>query len=477
MKPQVTSEAIPPLDDAFIERLKAILPGAVITESGQLESYLAEERGLFTSTARVVIVPDNTERLAEAVRLCAEHRVPMVPQGGNTGLVGGAVANQGEVVVSMRRMRAVRNIDPVNFTATVEAGCILADLQNAADAESCLFPLSLGAEGSCTVGGNIASNAGGMGVLRYGNMRELTLGLEVVLPDGRIWNGMRPLYKDNSGYSLKNLFIGSEGTLGFVTAAVVKLFPKPRHVQTAFCALPSVAAALQLLSLARRNSGDAVTAFELMSDFSLDIVCRHTDRDSPLSEPAPWFAMIELSSSRPQDNLQEIFQSTLEEAFEAELILDAVIASSLEQGYKLRQLRESTPEAQKRAGGSIKHDVSVPVSSIPTFIERASDAIAEYMPGIHFCIFGHVGDGNVHYNLTQPDDMTKEAFLAHWGAVNDIVHPLAASLGGSISAEHGIGLLKVSEIKSYRSPEEQDLLRGIKQAVDPENLMNPGKMI
>ncbi|MGD1877088.1 MAG: FAD-binding oxidoreductase [Kiloniellaceae bacterium] len=467
--------ALPP---GFVDRLVAVLPeSAIITAPGRLAGYLVEERGLFAGTAQVVIAPATTQELAAAVKVCTAAGVPMVPQGGNTGLVGGAVARKGEVLVSMTRMNRIRNVDPVNYTITVEAGVVLADVQRAAADAGCLFPLSLGAEGSCTIGGNIASNAGGVGVLKYGNTRELTLGLEVVLPDGEIWDGMRALWKDNSGYSMKNVFIGSDGSLGFVTAAVMKLFPAPAESRTAFCALPSVESALELLSLARRRSGDQVTAFELLSDFSCSIVCRHTGGVFPLESSAPWYALIELSSSREGSDLRDVFDAMLEEAFERGLVTDAVIAESVDQEKRLWHLRESIPEAQKKAGGSIKHDVSVPVSRVPEFIGRASAAVRDYMEGIHVCAFGHVGDGNIHYNLTQPDGADAQAFLKHWDVVNGIVYPIVKELDGSISAEHGIGLLKVEEVKGYRSLVEEKLNRRIKAALDPEGLMNPGKFI
>lgn len=467
-----------PLPDGLVARLGAVLDRAgLITEAGDRAVYLVEERSLFESRAEVVVAPRTSAELSAVVRLCAAAGVPLVPQGGATGLVGGAVAGTGDILVSLKRMNAIREVDPVNFTLTAEAGCILADLQVAAREAGCLFPLSLGAEGSCTIGGNIASNAGGVGVLKYGNTRELTLGLEVVLADGRIWNGMRPLYKDNSGYSLKNLFIGSEGTLGIITAAVLKMFPRPVQKETAFCALGSPDDALELLSLARRLSGDAVSAFELMSDFSLDIVCRHAGGRRPYETEAPWHALIELSTSRPGNDLRACFEAVLEKSFARGLLRDGVVAESEEQAVRLWRLREATPEAQKRAGGSIKHDISVPVSRVPDFIARASAAVKKRMPGIHVCAFGHVGDGNVHYNLTQPDHMEKAAFLAHWDEMNEIVHDIVRDIGGSISAEHGVGLLKLGVLAEFRSPVENELMASLKRAVDPRNLMNPGKLV
>lgn len=464
--------------NAVLERLASALPqGSLLTDPASLERHLVEERGKFHGKARAVLAPASTEELARAVAICAEAGVALVPQGGNTGLVGGAVSAEGEIVVSLHRMNRILAVDPVNFTMTVEAGVILASIQETARDAGCLFPLSLGAEGSCTIGGNIASNAGGVGVLKYGNTRELVLGLEVVLPDGRIWNGMRPVLKDNTGYSLKNLFIGSEGTLGIVTRAVLKLFPAPQQKQTAFCALNSVADALALLSLARKSSGDAVTAFELMSRFSLDLLEKHLGLPALIEGAYPWYALIELSTSRPGTDLREEFEAMLGEAIEQGLVQDAVLPESLDQAARLWRMRESIPEAQKHAGGSIKHDIAVPVSCIPDFIDRAGAAVLARLPGTRICAFGHVGDGNVHYNLTQPEDMDKAEFLALWDEMNAIVHAIAAGLNGSISAEHGIGLLKVEEVEHFRSAEEHDLMLAIKRAIDPAGIMNPGKLI
>lgn len=464
-------------DNLVAALIDALGADSVLTDAADRERFLVEERGLFRGEARIVLCPRDTEALAKAIGICNGVGAGIVPQGGNTGLVGGSVTRPDEVLVSLHRMNRICDVDPVNFTITLEAGVILADAQAAADEAGCLFPLSLGAEGSCTIGGNIASNAGGVGVLKYGNTRDLVLGLEVVLPDGRVWNGMRALYKDNSGYSLKNLFIGSEGSLGIVTKAVLKLFPQHEQSRTAFCALGSPSDALKLLSLARRRSGDCVTAFELMSAFTLSIVCDYADGSHPLESKAPWYALIELSSARRGSDLREVFDQLMEEAFEAGLISDAVIAESLEQAHRLWQLRESVPEAQKRAGGSMKHDISVPVSKVPDFITMTAAAVAAYMPDINFCTFGHVGDGNIHYNMTQPSRMTKSEFLSHWPKVSEIVYPIAINMGGSISAEHGIGLLKAEEMNSYRNPVESELMRRLKQAFDPTDIMNPGKML
>lgn len=463
---------------SLAERLLDVLPErAVIRDAGERERFLVEERGLFQGEAEIVIAPASTEELSRAVALCHAAGVAMVPQGGNTGLVGGAVAAAGEVLVSLHRMNRIREVDPVNFTITLDAGCILADVQKAAEDAGTYFPLSLAAEGSCTIGGNIAANAGGVGVLRYGNTRELTLGLEVVLPDGRIWNGLRPLYKDNSGYSLKNLFIGSEGTLGFVTGATMKLFPRPVQKETAFCALPSVEAALGLLSLARQRSGDAVSAFELIGAFPLDLVCRHAGGTHPLESRAPWYALIELTSAKAGSDLRETFEDLLGEAFEAGLVGDAVLAETIDQAQRLWGLREQIPEAQKRAGPSVKHDISVPVSKIPEFVASATRAVEAHLPGVELCAFGHVGDGNVHYNFSPPAGMDRAAFMAEAHAINALVHPIAIAMNGSISAEHGIGLMKFDEVQHYRAPVETELMQAIRHAIDPRGLMNPGKAV
>jgi D-lactate dehydrogenase (cytochrome) len=375
-------------------------------------------------------------------------------------------------------MNKVRALDATNFTMTVEAGCILADIQAKAAAEDCLFPLSLAAEGSCQIGGNLATNAGGINVLRYGNARDLVLGLEVVLPDGRIWNGLRALGKDNTGYALRQLFVGAEGTLGIITAAVLKLYPRPRETATALCALTSLDGVTHLLNRARAISGDAVTAFELIPRIGLEMCMTHiSGSNDPLSEPHPWYVLIEFSTSRPQSNLRATFEQLLETAFEERIIADAVVAESLEQAKGLWRLRESLPEAQKHEGGSIKHDVSVPVSLVPEFIQRGMALIAEHFPGARCVPFGHVGDGNVHFNVSQPVGADKAAYIAQWGDMNRIIHDLVVSMNGSISAEHGVGRLKVEELEHYKDPVELELLRRLKEAFDPAYLMNPGKVV
>lgn len=449
----------------------------VVTGDADLVPFLQEERGAYLGAARVVILPRTTEEVCRAVRLCAAADVPVVPQGGNTGLVGGAVAGRGEVLISLKRMNRILEVDSINFTMTVEAGVVLETVQHAADAENCLFPLSLGAEGSCQIGGNISSNAGGINVLRYGSMRDLVLGLEVVLPDGTLWSGLRSLHKDNAGYALRHLFIGAEGTLGIVTRAVLKLFPKPLDVQTVLCGLGSVEDAVKLLAMVRTRMGDVVTAFELMSSFSLDLACRHGDSPHPFEQRYPWFVLLELSGSQTDRALREMLEVALEDALEGAVINDAVIAESLEQAATFWRLRERIPEAQKFEGASIKHDISVPRSQIPKFVEEAEAAIGEALPGTRICAFGHLGDGNLHYNLSVPEGADDRAFVARTAQMNDIVHGIAVKLGGSISAEHGIGLLKREELLRYKDSVELDLMRKLKAAIDPLGIMNPGKII
>jgi FAD/FMN-containing dehydrogenase len=404
----------------------------------------------------------------------------VVPQGGNTGLCGGACPDSasGQILVSTQRMNKIRSVDPVNFTMTVEAGVVLQTVQAEAEKVDCLFPLSLGAEGSCQIGGNISTNAGGTGVLRYGNMRELVLGLEVVLPDGRVWDGLRSLRKDNTGYDLKQLFIGGEGTLGIVTAAVLKMFPRPKDQQTAFCALANLDSSLDLLRRARAATGDQVTGFELVPRIGLEMgMALVPGVVDPLGEPSAWYALIELSSSQAESGLQDALEGFLADAIEAGEVVDAVIANSLEQRKALWKIREGIPEAQKKAGGSIKHDVSVPVAQVPRFIARASKAVEAALDGVRVVPFGHLGDGNIHFNLSQPVGADKQAFIDRWEEMNRIVHDIVVEMKGSISAEHGIGRLKKGELRHYKAPLEIELMRRIKQAIDPQGIMNPGNIL
>ncbi|MGP2490206.1 FAD-binding oxidoreductase [Mesorhizobium sp. PUT5] len=456
---------------------EALGSGRVVTAPADLEPFLHEERGLYRSRSGIVVLPRSTEEVAAAVSICAEAGVSIVPQGGNSGLVGGAVAGEGEVLISLARMNRILSIDPVNFTMTVEAGAILETIQDAAEAAGCLFPLSLGAQGSCQIGGNIATNAGGINVLRYGNTRDLVLGLEAVLPDGRIWNGLRALHKDNTGYALKHLFIGSEGTLGIVTKAVLKLFPLPQEQQLALCALGTIDDALTLLSRLKARAGDSVTAFELISGFALDLACGHSGAARPIAEAHPWFVLLELSGSQGGSALRDTLEESLGEALEQSIIGDAVIAESLDQAASFWRLRERIPEGQKSIGASIKHDVSVPVSRIPQFVSEAGAAVVEALPGTRICVFGHLGDGNLHYNLSPPADASDAAFMARYKELNVIVHDIAHRLDGSFSAEHGVGLLKAAELRRYKDPLEIELMQRVKAAFDPQGRMNPGKLL
>ncbi len=465
------------LPENFMDALWTTLPkNAILTQPEDLAPYLKEERGLMESDCEVVLRPANTEDIAKAVAVCAEHGVSIVPLGGNTGLVGGGVASGG-IILSLERLNKIIGVDALNHTMTVEAGCVLANIQTAAQDAGCLFPLSLGAEGSCQIGGNLATNAGGVNVLRYGNTRELVLGIEAVLPDGRIYDGLNALRKDNTGYDLKQLFIGAEGTLGIITKAVLKLYPAPRSSVTVMAALPRLDGVLTLFDRVRAACGDRLTAFELVPRFGLELGIAHVPGvDDPFADSHPHYTLIELTSPREGDDLRSDIETVLEHALEGGIITDAVIAESEAQVHQLWRIREELPSAQSREGGSIKHDVSVPVSAAIEFIEKASQAVESEIPGIRVCAFGHIGDGNIHYNLTQPRGMDKRAFLDNWEYLNRIVHDIVVDMNGSISAEHGIGLLKKKELNYYAPSVKLDVLRQIKRAIDPNNIMNPGKI-
>jgi FAD/FMN-containing dehydrogenase len=451
--------------------------GSVLTQAEDIGGHLVEARGLYRGEALAVVRPRDRDEVAFAVQECARAGVSIVPQGGNTGLVGGGVPFGG-IVLSLDRLQGIREVDPVNATITVEAGCILRSVQEAADEVGYFFPLSLPSEGSCRIGGNLATNAGGTAVLRYGNMRELTLGLEVVLADGRIWNGLKGLRKDNTGYDLRDLFIGSEGTLGIITAAVLKLYPKPQARGTAFIGCASAHQALKLFERLREQAGDQLTAFEYMTDFGLEIVLKHRPASvRPLSDHHASYALIELSSPQKDADLDGQLEAILGGALEEGLIDDAVISASGAQSQGLWSLREDLSEVQRLEGGSIKHDVSVPVSRVAEFVEAASKACEAEMPGIRVCAFGHFGDGNIHFNLSQPEGMDKAAYLAEWERFNRIVHDIVHGMNGSISAEHGIGLIKRDELALYKDPVALDLMRSLKRTLDPQNILNPGKVV
>ncbi|MHB2209532.1 FAD-binding oxidoreductase [Methylobacterium sp. CM6257] len=449
----------------------------VLTDPDDLAPYLVEMRRLFTGSALAVLRPGTTEEVAFAVRACTQAGIAVVPLGGNTGLTGGGVP-QGGVVLSLERMTRLRSVDPVDATITVEAGMILQDVQEAADAAGMLFPLSYASRGSARIGGGISTNAGGIAVLAYGNARDLVLGLEVVLADGRVWNGLTALRKNNAGYDLKQLFIGSEGTLGIVTAAVLKLFPKPCSASVAFVGLESARAALDLFVFLRGRMDRDLTAFEYLPPFGLEIVLRHVPGTiRPLAGEHGAYALIEVASARPDADTHAELEAALGRALEDKLIADATIGASGAQNDALWRLREGVPEAQTREGASIKHDISVPLSRLPEFLERAAAACIAAMPGLRPCGFGHFGDGNIHFNLTQPAGMAPADFLGQWGRFNRIVHDVVHELGGSIAAEHGVGLIKRDELERYGDPVGLDLMRRLKAALDPRDLLNPGKVL
>ena len=467
--------------EQVLDRIKQVVgPQGWLEERSDIEPYEVEWRGLYHGKTALVVRPATTEQVAEVVKLCAEAGLPIVPQGGNTGLCGGGVpAEDGRnIVLALGRMNKVRAVDPANFTITVEAGVILADIQRIAAEHDRLFPLSLGAEGTCQIGGNLSTNAGGVQVLRYGNTRELTLGLEVVLPDGRIWNGLRTLRKDNTGYDLKQLFVGAEGTLGIITAATLRLFPKPHATATAFVALPDVDAVMRLFGQARAATGDQLTAFELIPRIGLDMAMRHVNGVvDPLEQPYENYVLMEVSTASPHADVAATLEGLLEEALEAGTVIDGTIAASAAQRNAFWLIREGMVEGQRFEGGSIKHDIAVPVASVAEFLKRAIAAVTERLPTIRPVAFGHCGDGNIHFNLSQPLGADTEAFLARWEEFNDIVHGIVAALNGSISAEHGIGRLKREELTHYKAPLELELMARVKNALDPRHIMNPGKVV
>ncbi len=464
-----------------LDKIKAIVgPKGWTTDPHDIEPHLTEPRGLYHGATPMVVRPASTEEVAAVVKLCAAARLPIVPQGGNTGLVGAQVPWEDgkSIVLSLARMNRVRAVDPLNYTITVEAGIILADVQKAAEDADRLFPLSLGAEGSCRIGGNLSTNAGGVAVLRYGNARDLALGIEVVLPDGQVWDGLRGLRKDNTGYDLKQLFIGGEGTLGIITAAVLKLFPRPREIETALLALARVEDVMEVFARARAASGDQLTAFELIPRIGIEMTTNHLHALSdPIAAKYPWYVLLEVSSSQTEGGLRTMLESFLAAQMEAGLVVDGVIAASAGQAAELWRIRDGMTEAQGYEGGSIKHDVAVPVSRVADFIIEASEAVARAIPGIRPVAFGHVGDGNIHFNLSQPIGADKAEFLARWVEMNRIVHDIVAARNGSISAEHGIGRMKLEELTHYKTKVELDLMRKIKAALDPDGIMNPGKIV
>jgi len=477
----MNTAATTPLSSDELDRLKSIVGDkGWIADPALLSPYLEEQRGLYQGGTAIMLRPATALEVADLVSFCAEAAIGVVPQGGNTGLVGGAVPSEGqrEILLNLSRMNKISHIDSRNDTITVEAGCLLKTVQEAAENRDRLFPLSMGSEGSCEIGGNIATNAGGISVLRYGMMRDLVLGLEVVLADGRVLNELKGLRKDNSGYDLRQLFIGSEGTLGIITAAVLKLFPPQRNRITALLGIASPEAAIALFEKSRDVLGDPISAFEYMPRIALDLVTKHIPgtRD-PFETPYPGYVLMELATTLPVTGLKADVEEHFSTAIKEGIAENALIAESNAQSQALWRLREAIPEAQKCEGGSIKHDVSVPVSAVARFIEQATAVVTKEIPNVRVVAFGHFGDGNVHFNLTQPKGADKTAFLALWPRMNGLVHDLACAEGGSISAEHGIGRLKRDELVRCADPLKIELMGRIKQALDPQNIMNPGKII
>lgn len=473
-------------DQTLLKQFAAIVGDRhALTNSDDIAPHLIEERGLYKGDSALVLKPGSTEEVSAILKLASETGTPVVPQGGNTGMAGGQTPRpgKGEIVIWLTRLNKIRGIDKLGGTITVESGVVLQNIQQAADAGGMLFPLSLGSEGSCQIGGNLSTNAGGTAVLAYGNTRALCLGLEVVLPTGEIWNGLRRLKKDNTGYDLRDLFIGAEGTLGIITAAVLKLFPKPKGMQTIFAGVDNPATALKLFKIAKDLCGHSLTGFELIPRIAVEFTARHIEgvRD-PLSQAHPWYTLIEISSSQSEETARGQMEELFLSGDGLGLIRDAVVAETEAQRAALWFLRESISGAQKFEGGSIKHDVAVPVALVAEFLAAADKAVLEYMPGVRIVSFGHIGDGNIHYNISQPEDGKKSAavkaeFLTHWGKINEIVHAIVLKMDGTISAEHGIGQLKRDELARIRQPIEIDLMRRIKRSFDPAGIMNPGKVI
>jgi D-lactate dehydrogenase (cytochrome) len=473
----IVQSAAPPLSSDLISQFRNIVGAKyALTEASDIAPYLTEERGLFHGRSPLVLRPGSTAEVAAICKLASEHKIALVPQGGNTGLVGGQTPHNGEVVISMRRMDRIREVDTASNTMTCEAGVVLQVAQQQASDVDRLFPLSLGAEGSCTIGGNLSTNAGGTAALAYGVAREMVLGLEVVLADGRIVDLLSKLKKDNTGYDLRNLFVGAEGTLGIITAATLKLFPKPRTIETAFVGLTSPAQALKLLAIAQGEAAGSLTSFELLSEIAVDFSIRHgIDIRDPLGSKHRWYVLMELSS--PREDAGGALEAILAKGFEDGIVDDAAIAASLGQRLAFWKLRDEMSAAQKPEGGSIKHDISVPVAAVPDFIAQADAAVVKLIPGARPVPFGHLGDGNIHYNVSQPIGAKPADFLSRWHEVNAVVFEIVLRMGGSISAEHGIGVLKRDELPDVKDKAAIELMRSIKALLDPQGIMNPGKVL
>ena len=457
-----------------------LAPDEILSDPSDIAPFLVDHRELYHGKALAVVLPRTVEQISRTLRFCNEHRIGVVPHAGNTGYCGGATPDESgqQVVLSLRRLNRIRSVDPLNYSLVAEAGCILADVQRAADDVERFFPLSLGSEGTCQIGGNLSTNAGGLSVLRYGMMRDLVLGLEVVLADGRVFSSLSALRKDNTGYDIKSLFLGAEGTLGIITAASVKLFPKLRSSATAFAAVPNPRAAVDLLARLREASGDRVSSFELVPRIGVDLTTQHIPGvTDPLQKPYEWYVLCELSSARGAEPLETVMEEALASALEDGLVLDAALSRNERERAALWKLRESIPEAQRIDGANIKHDISVTITALPDFVERASEWVRTNVPDGRLVCYGHVGDGNLHFNLNQAPGSDRKTFLGREPVIKRAVHDLVREFGGSFSAEHGIGRLKVEELEHYASAVELDLMRAVKHALDPNGVLNPGKVL
>ncbi len=467
----------------LLDTLRAIVGPTHVLNEGDLTAWEQDWRRRVRGKALAVVRPANTQEVAAVVKACAAAGTAIVPQGGNTGLAVGSTPDDSgtQIVLSLTRLNAVRSVDTDNLTMTVEAGCILQNLQDVAEKAGVLFPLSLAAEGSCTIGGNLGTNAGGTQVVRFGNARDLCLGLEVVTPQGEVWDGLKGLRKDNTGYDLRDLFIGSEGTLGIITAATMKLYPEPAARLTAWAAVPSMEQAVALLGLAHKQLGAGLTGFEVMGQFALSLVGKHMPQlRVPFlgDETAPWCVLLENSDSESEAHARARFEALLETAFEAGCVTDAVVAENLTQAHQLWHIRESIPLAQAEEGLNIKHDISVQISRIPAFVAHTDAVLQREIPGVRLVNFGHLGDGNLHYNVQAPAEGDAKVFLReHEAHVNHLVYEAVAEFGGSFSAEHGIGELKAEKLAKYQSPVALGMMRAIKQALDPQGIMNPGRVL
>jgi FAD/FMN-containing dehydrogenase len=463
-----------PVTADVMAQLQSVLGAkGFVSDIGEKAPYLKEWRDKWQGETRAVLRPASTDEVSRVLQIANAHEVAIIPQSGNTGLVGGQIARPGhdELVVSLDRMTKIISVDPDDMSLTCEAGVSLKAVQDVATEADRLFPLSLASEGSCRIGGNLASNAGGLNVLAYGNARDLCLGLEVVLADGRVWNGVRTLRKDNTGYDLRNMFIGSEGTLGIITGAALKLFPKVKRYDTCFVAIPNIAAGLSLLTLAQEMSGNRVVAFELLPEIGIQFAEKHMQARRPLPS-GEWFVLFELADAAP-----DTMFALMERAFARGFVSDGVVAQSSAQREQFWHVRETLSESQRFEGGSIKHDVAVPVSRLPTFIAEASEAATRFIPGIRICCFGHMGDGNMHFNISQPLGMDKKAYLDQWEAMNEVVHDVVLKYGGSIGAEHGVGVLKRDAMTKIKSPVELEMMRGLKRMLDPKGILCPGRVL